>query len=103
MAILLLNHDINEKIQFVGDKIFEIEFLLSEAPKQLEAYENALNILKAIKRGVPRTEVLETYCSECCPPNKNPADGCKLQSCPACWLEYIESIKPEEESEETEK
>ena len=95
MAILLLNQDIDDKIKFVGEKIFEIEYLLSEAPKRLESYNNALSILKAIKRGVPKKEAVETWCSDCCPPGMNPAEGCQLHSCPVCWLEYIESIQPD--------
>lgn len=99
MAILLLNQDIDGKIQFVGNQIFEIEFLLSEAPKRLESYNTALNILKALKRGVPRTEAMETWCSECCPPGNNPVNGCQQHSCPVCWQAYIDSIEPEKREE----
>lgn len=95
MAILLLNQDIDEKIDVIGKKINEIEYLLEHAPQRLEAYGNALDLLKNIKRGIPRKEAAETLCSECCPPGKNPEEDCQAKSCPVCWLEYIDSIKPE--------
>lgn len=101
MAILLLNHDTDGKIQHVATKLAEIEFLLDNAPKQMEAYANALTILKSLKRGLPRKDVLETWCSECCPPGQESHEECKLSSCPACWLEYIESIPADELPKDT--
>lgn len=97
MAILLLNQDIDEKIDVIGKRLNEIELLLEEAPQRLESYGNALNLLKSIKRGISRKDAAEACCSECCPPGQNPEDGCQIKSCPVCWLEYVDSIKSEEE------
>lgn len=90
MAILRLTHNTDEKIKSTAEKIFDLEFLLEEAPSRLESYRNTLDILKLIKRGLSKKEAVETYCMECCPPGLYAREGCEKASCPACWMQYID-------------
>ena len=100
MAILTLNHDIDDKIAYVCEKIFEIEYLLEEGPHRLEAYNNALNILKMNKRGIPLKDAANTWQTECCPPGKTSNEDCVGVSCSDCWACYIETLQPTENTKD---
>jgi hypothetical protein len=101
MAILQLEEDMNEKIHYVSDIIIDINTLMAEGPKRLTSYENLLHMLKSIKRGIPKTEIVRKYCLECCPPGMESDEQCNIRTCAGCWLMYIndldERIKEKEE------
>jgi len=94
MAILRLTHNTDEKIKVIAEEIFNIEFMLEEAPSRLEAYRNTLDILKLIKRGHTKKEAVETYCMQCCPPGLYSREGCETASCSSCWMKYIDDEIP---------
>ena len=92
MAILTLNRETDQKIAYISEKLFETEYLMEEGPKRLEAYGNTLNILKAIKRGIPENDAIRTWYTECCPPGFSTSEECQDTPCHKCWASYLKSI-----------
>lgn len=94
MAIRIMKKNsetLNAAIDASCEMIYNIEDLLNKGPKQLEAYETLLRVLKDMKRGVPIKETLKTNAIQGCPPGAYPTEHCEAITCQTCWEEYVQA------------
>lgn len=106
MAVRILKSDksaVNKAINVSCNMVYDIEDLLSRGPKQLEAYNSLLKILKDMKRGYPLKKSINRNAVQGCPPGLMPNEKCESITCQACWEEYIKTFLEKIEKKEGEK